>query len=142
MAKYNKKEVLKLKEVFDDADKDGSGEIDPHELQDSLKKTNLGAEVVDMFKSMDRDGSKKIDFSEYLRVGGAGGKGRAEDDDNHHTSSLYTRCGGNSGSKTNQGVSYFPRCRRSIPFILRYYIVAHCCVYFERFLAAAAVVGG
>ena len=74
-AKYNKKEVLKLKEVFDDADKDGSGEIEPSELQDSLKKTNLGAEAVDMFKSMDRDGSKRIDFSEYLRVGERGNMG-------------------------------------------------------------------
>ena len=74
-AKYNKKEVLKLKEVFDDADKDGSGEIEPSELQDSLKKTNLGAEAVDMFKSMDRDGSKRIDFSEYLRVGERGNLG-------------------------------------------------------------------
>mmetsp|Transcript_36721 Transcript_36721/g.58985 ORF Transcript_36721/g.58985 Transcript_36721/m.58985 type:complete len:181 (-) Transcript_36721:688-1230(-) len=67
-AKYNKREVLKLKEVFDDADKDGSGEIEANELQHSLKKTNLGEEAVNMFKSMDRDGSKKIDFSEYLRV--------------------------------------------------------------------------
>ena len=63
--------MLKLKEVFDDADRDGSGEIEPDELSESLKKTNLGAEAVDMFKSMDRDGSKKIDFSEYLRVGDA-----------------------------------------------------------------------
>jgi hypothetical protein len=61
--------VLKLKEVFDDADKDGSGEIEANELQQSLKKTNLGEEAVNMFKSMDRDGSKKIDFSEYLRAG-------------------------------------------------------------------------
>lgn len=60
--------MLQLKEVFDDSDKDGSGEIDAQELCESLKRTNLGAEAVDMFKSMDRDGSKKIDFSEYLRV--------------------------------------------------------------------------
>ena len=38
------------------------------ELMDSLKKTNLGTEAVDMFKGLDRDGSKTIDFSEYLRV--------------------------------------------------------------------------
>ena len=57
-----------LKEVFDDADVDGSGEIDLAELRKALNKTNLGNAAEDMFKAIDKDGSKKIGFDEYLKV--------------------------------------------------------------------------
>ena len=66
--KYNKKEIFVLKEVFDDADVDGSGEIDLAELRKALNKTNLGNAAEDMFKAIDKDGSKKIGFDEYLKV--------------------------------------------------------------------------
>lgn len=66
--KYNKKEIFVLKAVFDDADVDGSGEIDLAELRKALNKTNLGNAAEDMFKAIDKDGSKKIGFDEYLKV--------------------------------------------------------------------------
>ena len=67
-SKFNKSEVLKLKEVFDEADKDGSGEIDTAELAQSLQKTNLGEAAADMLRAIDKDGTKSLDFSEYLKV--------------------------------------------------------------------------
>ncbi|EEH56835.1 uncharacterized protein MICPUCDRAFT_57816 [Micromonas pusilla CCMP1545] len=67
-SKFNKSEVLKLKEVFDEADKDGSGEIDTAELAQSLQKTNLGEAAADMFRAIDKDGTKSLDFSEYLKI--------------------------------------------------------------------------
>ena len=69
-SKYNKKEVLKLKEVFDEADKDGSGEVDIGEFTAILKKSSLGGANVSstMFQALDSDGNKKISFDEYLKV--------------------------------------------------------------------------
>ena len=66
--KYNKKEIFALKAVFDEADADGSGEIDSSELRKALSKSSLSAAAVDMFKALDRDGSKRIGFDEYLKV--------------------------------------------------------------------------
>ena len=56
-SKYNKKEVLKLKEVFDEADKDGSGEVDIGEFTAILKKSSLGGANVSstMFQALDSD---------------------------------------------------------------------------------------
>jgi Ca2+-binding EF-hand superfamily protein len=68
--KYNKKDVFALKDVFDDADADGSGEIDANELRKALNKSNLGDAADDFFKAIDTDGSKKIGFDEYLKVSG------------------------------------------------------------------------
>ena len=65
--KYNKKEIFVLKEVFDDADVDGSGEIDLAELRKALNKTNLGNAAEDMFKAIDKDGSKKSDSTNTSR---------------------------------------------------------------------------
>jgi Ca2+-binding EF-hand superfamily protein len=66
--KYNKKEIFSLKAVFDEADSDGSGEIDSSELRKALSKSSLSAAAVDMFKALDKDGSKRIGFDEYLKV--------------------------------------------------------------------------
>jgi len=66
--KYNKKDVFALKEIFDDADVDRSGEIDAAELRKALNRSNLGDAADDFFKAIDKDGSKKIGFDEYLRV--------------------------------------------------------------------------
>ena len=66
--KYNKKEIFSLKAVFDEADADGSGEIDSSELRKALSKSSLSAAAVDMFKALDKDGSKRIGFDEYLKV--------------------------------------------------------------------------
>ena len=72
--KYNRKDVFSLKAIFDDADVDGSGEIDAGELRKVLNKSNLGDAADDFFKAIDKDGNKKIGFDEYLKVG-CGGKG-------------------------------------------------------------------
>ena len=66
--KCNKKDVFGLKEIFDDADVDRSGEIDAAELRKALNRSNLGDAADDFFKAIDKDGSKKIGFDEYLRV--------------------------------------------------------------------------
>ena len=66
--KYNKKEIFSLKAVFDEADADGSGEIDSSELRKALSKSSLSAAAVDMFKALDKDGNKRIGFDEYLKV--------------------------------------------------------------------------
>ena len=66
--KYNKKEIFSLKAVFDEADADGSGEIDSSELRKALSKSSLSAAAVDMFKALDKDGSKRIGLDEYLKV--------------------------------------------------------------------------
>ena len=68
--KYSKKEIFTLKSVFDDADVDQSGEIDVAELRKALNKSNLGSAADDMFRAIDKDGSKKIGFDEYLKVRG------------------------------------------------------------------------
>ena len=66
--KYNKKEIFSLKAVFDEADADGSGEIDLDEftklvwkLQGSINR----AEIEDMFQAVDADGSGEIDYDEF-----------------------------------------------------------------------------
>ena len=66
--KYNKKDVFALKEIFDDADVDRSGEIDAAELRKALNRSNLGDAAYYFFNAIDKDGSKKIGFDEYLRV--------------------------------------------------------------------------
>ena len=60
---------LRLAEGSDDEDLDAR--IDSSieaELRKALNRSNLGDAADDFFKAIDKDGSKKIGFDEYLRV--------------------------------------------------------------------------
>jgi Ca2+-binding EF-hand superfamily protein len=89
-SKYAKADVLLLKKVFDDYDKDGEGSIDIDELKQSLRQQKLdqqrrarlgsqhdrkqttGVHLVDLveslFHEMDRDHSGYVSFSEMLQT--------------------------------------------------------------------------
>ena len=60
-----------LKEEFDKYDKDGSGEIDEHELGSLIKTIGLRrskAEIANMVASVDDDGSGEICWSEFCKL--------------------------------------------------------------------------
>ena len=89
--KYSKGEVMRLKQVFDEYDKDGSGKISMQEFRESLrtkhqqagpqvgKKSSLherqavkGISIADLsegvFHEMDRDGSGDVTFEELVHL--------------------------------------------------------------------------
>jgi Ca2+-binding EF-hand superfamily protein len=57
-----------FKEIFDDYDRDGSGDISKAELHEALiaKSPALASRFFDMFESLDRDGSGRVQFTELL----------------------------------------------------------------------------
>lgn len=62
-------EVLEIKEAFDLFDGDKSGEIDSEELKQALKNLGIDAKnqtLASMMADLDKDGSGKIDFDEFI----------------------------------------------------------------------------
>jgi len=62
-------EVLEIKEAFDLFDGDKSGEIDTDELKAALKNLGIDAKnqtLANMMTDLDKDGSGKIDFEEFI----------------------------------------------------------------------------
>ncbi|KAK9811310.1 hypothetical protein WJX72_001575 [[Myrmecia] bisecta] len=64
------KDVLKLKDMFWQIDKDKSGEVDPRELRESLVKAGMTvppqAEFNKLFRACDVNGSGQIDYVEFV----------------------------------------------------------------------------
>uniref|UniRef100_A0A7S1T499 EF-hand domain-containing protein n=1 Tax=Tetraselmis chuii TaxID=63592 RepID=A0A7S1T499_9CHLO len=63
---FKKKAVRELKQIFDEHDKDGSGEVSVQEMKEHLKKTSGVAFSSDFTKALDKDGNGMITFKEYL----------------------------------------------------------------------------
>mmetsp|Transcript_14147 Transcript_14147/g.36651 ORF Transcript_14147/g.36651 Transcript_14147/m.36651 type:complete len:171 (-) Transcript_14147:91-603(-) len=64
---FDKKQVKALKQVFDEHDKDGSGEVSVAEMKEHLKKTSGVIMNPEHFtKALDRDGDGQLTFKEYL----------------------------------------------------------------------------
>mmetsp|Transcript_32256 Transcript_32256/g.70373 ORF Transcript_32256/g.70373 Transcript_32256/m.70373 type:complete len:177 (-) Transcript_32256:159-689(-) len=63
--KVRRKEVLKLKKVFETQDKDGSREILFNELLSTLEDTEV-ERAKSMFAVMDRNSDQKITFEEFI----------------------------------------------------------------------------
>src|SRR5579871_5401133 len=62
-------EVMEIKEAFDLFDGDKSGEIDSEELKQALKNLGIDAKnqtLANMMADLDKDGSGKIDFDEFI----------------------------------------------------------------------------
>ena len=64
-------EVMEIKEAFDLFDGDNSGEIDSEELKQALKNLGIDAKnqtLTNMMTDLDKDGSGKIDFDEFISM--------------------------------------------------------------------------
>ena len=64
-------EVNEIKEAFDLFDSDKSGEIDVDELKQALKNLGIDAKnqtLANMMADLDKDGSGKIDFDEFINM--------------------------------------------------------------------------
>ena len=64
-------EVMEIKEAFDLFDSDKSGEIDTDELKQALKNLGIDAKnqtLSNMMADLDKDGSGKIDFAEFIEM--------------------------------------------------------------------------
>jgi Ca2+-binding EF-hand superfamily protein len=64
-------EVNEIKEAFDLFDSDKSGEIDSEELKQALKNLGIDAKnqtLANMMADLDKDGSGKIDFDEFINM--------------------------------------------------------------------------
>ena len=64
-------EVMEIKEAFDLFDSDRSGEIDTEELKQALKNLGIDAKnqtLSNMMADLDKDGSGKIDFDEFINM--------------------------------------------------------------------------
>lgn len=60
-------EKFKLREVFNALDKDRSGFIDVHDLQEVLEKD--GAKVLrEVIEEIDKDGDKQVNFEEFKNM--------------------------------------------------------------------------
>ena len=66
-AKYSMHEIISLKKIFDEMDKDGSGKISVKELAMSFNKMEF-KNVVSVFDSIDSDSSGSISFEELLHA--------------------------------------------------------------------------
>ncbi|CAD8061776.1 unnamed protein product [Paramecium primaurelia] len=78
----NKEDVIKIKECFDIFDDDKSGAISPNELKNAI--VALGMEqsiedIVNMIQDLDQDGSRQVDFEEFLQIFGF--QGSIEDEE-------------------------------------------------------------
>jgi len=65
-SRFKKREIKELKQVFDEHDKDGSGEVSVQEMMQHLKKTSGASFSTDFTKALDKNGDGKITFKEYL----------------------------------------------------------------------------
>ncbi len=66
---YNKNQIMKLKEIFDEVDVNKSGSIDVKELLLALKNSDIDISEEDLkktFKKADDDGSNSINFEEFI----------------------------------------------------------------------------
>ena len=64
-------EVMEIKEAFDLFDSDRSGEIDSEELKQALKNLGIDSKnqtLANMMADLDKDGSGKIDFDEFINM--------------------------------------------------------------------------
>merc|ERR1719463_651747 len=62
-------DVLKLRKLFDEADVDGTAEIDKDELREALRKMGMKctpSEIDEMMREIDVDGSGTIAWPEFL----------------------------------------------------------------------------
>ncbi|CAD8081657.1 unnamed protein product [Paramecium sonneborni] len=78
----SKEDVIKIKECFDIFDDDKSGAISPNELKNAI--VALGMEqsiedIVNMIQDLDQDGSRQVDFEEFLQIFGF--QGSLEDEE-------------------------------------------------------------
>ncbi|CAK69979.1 unnamed protein product (macronuclear) [Paramecium tetraurelia] len=78
----SKEDVIKIKECFDIFDDDKSGAISPNELKNAI--VALGMEqsiedIVNMIQDLDQDGSRQVDFEEFLQIFGF--QGSIEDEE-------------------------------------------------------------
>ncbi|CAD8080244.1 unnamed protein product [Paramecium sonneborni] len=78
----SKEDVIKIKECFDIFDDDKSGTISPNELKNAI--VALGMEqsiedIVNMIQDLDQDGSRQVDFEEFLQIFGF--QGSLEDEE-------------------------------------------------------------
>ena len=67
---YNKNQIMKLKEIFDEVDNNKSGSIDKKELFAALKEADIEISEEDLmntFKKADKDGSNCISFEEFIK---------------------------------------------------------------------------
>ena len=66
---FNPKELKLLKDAFKKLDLDNSGAIDKEELEEIISSLGCGfitGKVMNFFKDADKNGSKRIDFDEFL----------------------------------------------------------------------------
>ena len=66
---FNQKELKLLKDAFIKLDLDKSGSIDKEELEQVISSLGCGfnaGKVMDFFNDADKNGSKRIDFDEFL----------------------------------------------------------------------------
>ena len=66
---FNPKELQLLKDAFKKLDLDKSGAIDKEELEQTISSLGCGfitGKVMNFFKDADKNGSKRIDFDEFL----------------------------------------------------------------------------
>ena len=65
----NQKELKLLKDSFKKLDSDNSGEIDKEELEHAISSYGCGfnsGKVLNFFNDIDKNGTKRIDFDEFL----------------------------------------------------------------------------
>ena len=66
---FNQKELKLLKDAFQKLDSNKSGEIDKEELEQALSSYGCAfdtGKVIDFFNEADKNGTKRIDFDEFL----------------------------------------------------------------------------
>jgi len=67
-SKYSKSDVLLLKQVYDEYDRDKSGSVSVAEMQLALKSSALAGSTDTMLSELDRNGDGSVDFHELLKV--------------------------------------------------------------------------
>lgn len=63
------KEMMELKEIFQELDKNGDGSISFEELQQGLGKRENGEELLNILKAADTDGNGTINYTGKLNLG-------------------------------------------------------------------------
>lgn len=59
-------EIVELKEIFQELDKNGDGSISFDELQTGLGKRENGEQLLNILKAADTDGNGTINYTEFL----------------------------------------------------------------------------
>ncbi|KAG8467710.1 hypothetical protein KFE25_006762 [Diacronema lutheri] len=67
-SKYSKSDVLLLKQVYDEYDRDKSGSVSVAEMQLALKSSALAGSTDTMLSELDRNGDGSVDFHELLKL--------------------------------------------------------------------------